>query len=291
MSNSNYTKQIISDYVVLDTETTGLSIYYDEIIEIGLVKVRNDDIVETYSQLIKPKSPINSFITKLTGITNEMVEGMPSIADVKNQVLEFIGDDIIVGHKTSFDLAFLRSGFDVALNNKYMDTLQFSLKLFPEFKDHKLITMVRELGLQNNEHRALADCISTKGLYDSIKATMLDKNLKIESLWRKTKIKDFVATTTKFDEEGPFYQRHVVFTGTLKKMPRSKAQQLVVDVGGILDNNITKHTNFLVLGSTDYNPNLKGKKSSKHLKAEKYILKGQDLVIIDEFTFYDLLDS
>ena len=73
MANKNYIKKIIDDYCVLDTETTGLSAYYDEIIEIGILRVRNNEIVDQDSQLIHPESPIDSFITSLTGITNEMV--------------------------------------------------------------------------------------------------------------------------------------------------------------------------------------------------------------------------
>ena len=63
MRETNYTRQIIDDYCVLDTETTGLSAYYDEIIEIGIIRVRNNHIVDKYSQLIKPEYEINEFIT------------------------------------------------------------------------------------------------------------------------------------------------------------------------------------------------------------------------------------
>lgn len=150
MANKNYIKRIIDDYCVLDTETTGLSAYYDEIIEIGILKIRNNEIVDRYSQLIKPESPIDSFITSLTGITNEMVEGMPTINDVKNETLTFIGEDIIVGHNTSFDMRFLSEGFKQPVNNYYMDTMQFARKVYPELKHHRLSDLVEYLGLHNN---------------------------------------------------------------------------------------------------------------------------------------------
>lgn len=137
-SNSNYTKQLIDDYCVLDTETTGLSAYYDEIIEIGILRVRNNEIVDRYDQLIKPNFDIDDFITALTGITNDMLEGMPSIDSVKTDVLSFIGDDIILGHNTSFDMRFLNEGFKEQLSNQYMDTMQFARKLYPELKHHRL---------------------------------------------------------------------------------------------------------------------------------------------------------
>lgn len=298
-SNSNYTKQLIDDYCVLDTETTGLSAYYDEIIEIGILRVRNNEIVDRYDQLIKPNFDIYDFITALTGITNEMLESMPSIADVKTAVLSFIGEDIILGHSTSFDMRFLNEGFKEQLSNQYMDTMQFARKLYPELKHHRLSDLTDYLGLHNNEHRALADCIATKELYDAVKTRMAEKNLVIEDLWpvsgshggKWIDIKAIKPDEVVVDKDGFFYNRHVVFTGKLEKMLRKDAQQIVVNLGGVLDNSVTKQTNYLILGDNDYNAILKGEKSSKHKKAEKLKLEGQDIEIIDESTFYDLINE
>ena len=102
-----------------------------------------------------------------------MVEGMPTINDVKNETLTFIGEDIIVGHNTSFDMRFLSEGFKQPINYYYMDTMQFARKVYPELKHHRLSDLTEYLGLHNNEHRSIADCIATKELYDSIKTTMV----------------------------------------------------------------------------------------------------------------------
>ena len=298
MANKNYTKQIINDYCVLDTETTGLSSYYNEIIEIGILKVRDNKIVDRYSQLIKPDYEIDPFITSLTGITNEMVKDMPAINFVMSDVLSFIGGDVIIGHNTSFDIRFLNAGFNIELDNKYMDTMQFAKKLFPELNHHRLSDLTSYLGLSNNEHRSIADCIATKELYDSIKDTMDKRGLEIQDLWVKSNhggngidIKSIHPTEVEIDEDNFFFNRHVVFTGKLEKMIRKDAMQIVVNLGGILDKSVTKSTNYLILGNNDYNAILKGEKSSKHKKAEKLKLEGQDIEIIDEFTFYDLIES
>lgn len=298
MPNKNYTKQIIDDYCVLDTETTGLSAYYDEVIEIGILWVRDNSVVDQYSQLVQPEHEIDPFITALTGITSEMVAGMPSILDVKEEVLDFIGDDIILGHNTSFDMRFLYEGFEEEFDNKYMDTMQFARKVYPELVHHRLPDLAEYLGLSNNAHRSIADCIVTKELYDAIKLTMSEENLRIEDLWIKSSghskgidISSITPTAVEIDEDGFFYGRHVVFTGKLERMVRQDAMQLVVNLGGILDNSVTKHTNYLILGNNDYNAILKGEKSSKHKKAEKLKLEGNDIEIIDEFTFYDLLNE
>lgn len=291
MNNTNYTQRIIDDYCVLDTETTGLSAYYDEVIEIGILRVRKNQIVKQYSQLIHPEYSIDPFITKLTGITNDMVAGMPSILDVKDTVIDFLGDDVILGHNTSFDIKFLNEGFGRQLNNPYMDTMQFARKIYPELKHHRLSDLTAYLALSNNEHRALADCIATKELYDAIKNTMANRHLGIDDLWKNKKIKNIVPTCANIDEDGFFFGRHVVFTGKLEKMVRQDAMQMVVNRGGILDQNVTKNTNYLILGNNDYNAILHGNKSSKHRKAEKLKLEGNDIEIIDELTFYDLLNE
>lgn len=300
MGTTNYTKKIIDNYCVLDTETTGLSAYYDEVIEIGILRVRGGSVVDQYSQLIRPKYPIDEFITELTGITNEMVAEMPSITEVKGAVLSFVGDDVIVGHNTSFDIRFLNAGFGEEIENEYMDTMQFARKVYPELGHHRLSDLAEYIGLSNNAHRAIADCITTHELYEAIKKTMVEKGLRIEDLWVRHKgsrhskgidISAIPLTTVEIDEDGFFYGRHVIFTGKLEKMLRKDAMQIIVNLGGILDNSVTKNTNYLILGNNDYNAILHGEKSSKHKKAEQLKLKGNDIEIIDEFTFYDILSN
>ena len=294
MANKNYIRKIISDYCVLDVETTGLSAYYDEIIEIGILKVRNDNIVEKYSQLIKPKYPIDSFITDLTGIRNDMLENMPSLISVKDDVLSFIGDDILIGHNTAFDIRFLNAGFSIELKNKYIDTMQFARKLFTSLKHHRLSDLSLFLNLSNNEHRSLSDCITTKELYDAIKFNMNDRSLCVQDLWFKERRKDIDIKSihkTVFDinEDNFFFNRYVAFSGKLEKMTRKEAMQIIVNLGGILDRSVKSTTNYLILGDTDYNGILNGEKSTKHKKFEELKLKGQDIEIIDECTFYDLI--
>lgn len=182
MRKTNYTRQIVDDYCVLDTETTGF-MTYDEVIEIGALRVRNNEVVAQYSQLVKPEYEIGSSITGLTGITNEMLANMPSILDVKEDVLSFLGNDVIVGHNIgNFDMRFLKKGFETEIDNQYVDTLQFAKKLYRNLPSHSLADIAKVLNLTQNKHRALADCFTTKELYDSIKGTMTERGLKIENL-------------------------------------------------------------------------------------------------------------
>ena len=74
-------------------------------------------------------------------------------------------------------------------------------------------------------------------------------------------------------------------------MLRKDAMQIIVNLVGILDSGVINKTNYLTLGDNDYNAILKGEKSSKHKKAEKLKLEGNDIDIIDELTFYDLINQ
>ena len=87
------------NYTVIDIETTGLSPTMNEIIQLSALKIKNDKIVDSFTSFVKPNGRISSFISSLTGITNDMVSAAPQIKDVLNDYVDFIGKDIIVGQK------------------------------------------------------------------------------------------------------------------------------------------------------------------------------------------------
>ena len=292
-----YVRKIIDNYCVLDLETTGLSPNYDSIIEIGIIKVKENKIIDKYNSLINPGFLINEYITSITGITNEMLKGKPKIIDLKKEVLNFIGNDVLVGHNISFDVSFLQKGFNEELKNQYSDTLQFCRTRFKELSHHRLTDMSNYLEISRNEHRSMSDCLCTKELYDFIKEKMKNNGLEINDIFAKRNyssknidIHAIKPDNIEIDEDNFFYNKHCVFTGKLEKMIRKDAMQLVVNVGGILDNSVTKKTNYLILGNNDYCSSIKDGKSSKHKKVEKYKLEGQDIEIIDEETFYNLFN-
>lgn len=162
-SNTNY-----NEYVVFDIETTGLSSINDMITEIGAIKVRDGNVVETFSQLINPERPISEFITNLTGITNEMVTDKPKINQVINSFNEFIGSSVLVAHNATFDIGFIREQMrlvNLELENPILDTLELARTIFPTLKNHKLDTLAKHLDVNlENHHRALDDAQATKDI-------------------------------------------------------------------------------------------------------------------------------
>ena len=198
-----YVRKLVDNYCVLDLETSGLSFDFCEIIEIGILKIRNNKVVDKYSQLVKPIEPIDEFITELTGITQEMLDDKPTLKEIKKQIISFIGDDLIVGHNTYFDKNFLEIGLNEELQNEYTDTLQFSRKIYPELSHHRLKDLVEYLNLSSNDHRALSDCITTKELYDYIKHYMKENDIEIKDIFyqkKKISIDDIKQTSENIDE-------------------------------------------------------------------------------------------
>lgn len=285
----------LKDYTVIDIETTGLDARFDEIIELGAVRYRNDSEVARFQSLVKPDGRIPGFITELTGITNEMVSNSPSIKDVLPEFFQFVGSDALLGHNVNFDINFIYDYTNYCglppFSNNYTDTMYLSRRLFKEERSHKLVDVCSRLNIpQPEEHRVIADCIRTHLCYQSIKQHCMDTNISISN-YCETHAKHIAAQTNVFNEDGPIYQKVFAFTGTLEQMTRKEAMQAVVNCGGFIGDGVTKKTNFLVLGNNDYCKALKEGKSNKQKKAEKMQLDGFDIVTISEQVFYDMLQD
>lgn len=298
MERPNKGKSLIdfpSDYIVLDLETTGFDTRYDKIIEICMLEVKDNIIVSTFNKLINPGIEIDEYVQELTGITNEMLKDAPSISDLSNEILEILGNNIIIGHNISFDVNFLYDNLDGKVTNDVIDTLRISRKLLPDLNHHRLIDLVNYYNISKNGfHRAKLDCDYTFALYNIFKENISDKEAFINSFNKishnKLHASDIISVNTEFDEEHPFFGKNFVFTGTLDTCKRSDAMQLVVDKGGNCQDNITKHTNYLVLGNNDYCSSIKDGKSNKQKKAEQLLLSGADISIISENVFFDMLN-
>ncbi len=167
---THYSSEIKYDeFVVFDIETTGLTPHVDTIIEIGAVKIRNGQIVERFNELIDPKRSVSEFTTKLTGITNSMLEGKEELTCVLPKFMNFVGDAVVVAHNAGFDTGFIRyycSEMNLSFKNPVMDTLALFRRLYPEWKNHKLDTACKQLNVSlENHHRAVDDANATAEVF------------------------------------------------------------------------------------------------------------------------------
>ncbi len=152
--------------VALDLETTGLDPSTDAIIEIGAVRFNGSRVEEEWSTLINPNRPISSFITQLTGISNDMVRNAPPIQAVIQEFADFVGDAPILGQNIPFDLSFLNR-YHILLDNESIDTYEMASVLLPSAGRYNLSALGQRLGiiLPGNAHRALYDAQLTRAVF------------------------------------------------------------------------------------------------------------------------------
>lgn len=295
-------KSIISNptnYVIIDIETTGLDPEYCEIIELAAIKYENNKEIARFHSLVKPDYEIDSFITSLTGITNEMVKNSPKLSEVILDFYNFLKDEILIGHCVYFDINFIYDALEkenIILSNDYINIMRFSNKILPQLENQKLNTISSHYNVTLPNHRALTDCVATNECYQKLLQDINTKYSTFEEFrkafsYKSTRAKDITTTTTVFNEDHPLYNKTCVFTDTLKHFVRKDAMQLVVNLGGFCKDNVTKDTNYLILGNLEYSSNVKDGKSNKLKKAETYILDGKELEIISENVFLDLLSE
>lgn len=291
-----------TEYVMIDTETTGFSSKYDSMLELSAVKVRNGEILDEFHSFVAYNDYIPEFITELTGITNDMLAGAPPEHEAAMRFKEFIGDSVIVGFNTRFDIGFVDEAlsytYGITLDNSYVDVLRYARKLYPDLEHHRLKDMADLFHIERDkEHRSSHDCLTTIKVFEELRKVAIERNGSIEEFLKSIKYvhkkldaRTLSATNEDFDITHPLYNKSCVFTGTLERMQRKEAMQAVLDVGGKVENQVTNKTNYLILGNNDYCSSIKDGKSSKQKKAESLMLKGNDISIIPESVFYEMLD-
>lgn len=153
------------EFVVFDLETTGFSPAANEIIEIGAVRVKGRKILEEFHSFVKPVEDIPQNITVLTDITNEMVADADPADIVVPKFIEFAGDAVMVAHNSAFDMSFMKmnaSRLGIPFENRDVDTLYLSRVLLPELKRHRLDSLAKHFGInQEHHHRADDDARTT----------------------------------------------------------------------------------------------------------------------------------
>ena len=157
------------NYVVFDLETTGLKPEQAEIIEIGAVRIENGQEVDSFCTFVNDGTIIPSNITKLTGITNEMIADAPPLRDVLTRFAAFCEGCILVGHNSDFDMGFLHyhgAKFGFPFETDYADTLMLSRYLMHDLVNHKLDTVCEALNVTlTDHHRAVDDAKATADVF------------------------------------------------------------------------------------------------------------------------------
>lgn len=281
----------IDSYTVIDLETTSKYTSYAEIIELAAVRVRNSEIVDKYSTLIKPSAKVSSVITAITGITNEMLENTPKIEDKIQEYLDFIGDDIILGHNiASFDSTIL---YDLCeklnlktFNNDILDTLRYSNYCNIDVPNHKLRTISEYFGIEHDAHRALNDCIANFEVYEKLKEHFTGNiilTVSGESRKERTSIESLTVKPCYSDLNG----KNIVLTGEFACGQRKDLKSYFEKSGASVKSGVSSKTDYLIIGAFG-SPDWKfGDYGDKVAKAQELQLKGKPIEIIQEEEFFE----
>ena len=179
-----YNEDFDAETIVFDIETTGLSVQNCKITEIGAVKIKNGEIVDTFNTFVNPEVPIPAEIVELTSITDEMVADAPKINEALRAFFDFVGGDrkLLVAHNASFDTGFIRYAAEqcgMPFNNPYLDTVALSRYINPTLKKHKLDVLAEHYGLGDfNHHRACDDAAMLAAIYFKMIKSMKEQDIK-----------------------------------------------------------------------------------------------------------------
>jgi DNA polymerase-3 subunit epsilon len=307
------------DFITIDFETATKD--RDSPCEIGLTFVKNREIVETKSWLIKPRySQFDFFNTLIHGIAPEHVADKPEFNELWVEIKPLIENQLLIAHNAAFDISVLRKTLDAYQISypklTYACSYIFSKKVWTGLSGYDLKTLCSVNKIDLKHHRAGNDSRATAEL--AIKAFELKEVTSVNDFYKKLNIitgelydggyrpsetrrkediyfsesttteqtdKKITGDPTKHNPESLFYGKTVVFTGVLSSMPRTLAQQIILDIGGKIGNGVTKDTDYLVVGHQDYRIVGEDGMSGKQEKAIKLIEKGSALEVISEDAF------
>lgn len=163
---------MLRSYIAFDIETTGLSPAENEIIEIGALKVREGKVCERFAEFIKPNVSIPASITRLTGISNEMVDAARRREQVIPDFLQFCGDDVLIGHNILFDYSFVKinaKALGYSFEKQGIDTLKIARVVHKDLPSRSLGVLCEHYQIKNPAaHRAYHDALATAKLYQTL---------------------------------------------------------------------------------------------------------------------------
>ena len=284
----------ISDYTMLDIETTGLNPYRDHVTELGAVKVRTNQVVDEFSKLVVyPRSNhVPHFITKLNGITEEMLldEGKP-IKEAMTAFRTFIGNDIIIGYNVNFDLNFL---YDLTqkfhlpkLSNDYVDVLRLARVYYPQ-QHNRLLDCIQRAGIaQVEEHHGLADSLDTKKVYDDFREHFTPELL--QEAQGKLKNIDLLQDELEVWELGfrnPVNNKNIAFAPEIE-MNSAEAAQMVNNMNGVAQTGVKADTDYLIMSDNGFF----SKSNPETLKAKEFNHAGSKIKRLSESYFLNMLDE
>ena len=306
------------DFVAIDLETANFQ--RSSICEFGLAVVRDSKIVCSKSWLIRPKNNIyNQINISVHGITPNMTDSCPSFTDVWPEISQYLEGQLVVSHNTAFDMYALRDALDTANisypNFRHMCSLRLSRKIF-ESRSYGIEALTRLLNIDmGTHHRAGDDACSCANIFiKAIEASGLTLDELQENYGcgefisgidifvpqrigdvyhphKQTCLKTNIPPSSSISKDNFFAGKSLCITGTLTCGQRSDILQYIEEIGGLPTNTVTKKTDVLIVGMKDYRVVNDTGMSGKQRKANELRDNGQNIEILSEKEFLELLNE
>lgn len=279
----------VHDYCVVDTETTGLSKDSDKLVEVAIIKYKNDEIIDEYVSLVNPEKSISAQASAINGIKNADVANAPKYAEIAPRIAEMLADTVVIGHNVTFDLAFISSMLEEQGQNlsiRCIDTLALARDVIPGMPDYKLQTLLAQLSIDpGSAHRADSDALATAELFRYCRDTLSNAAREARMQQQAERKRQDTLRREKF-ARSPLLDTSFVFTGDFD-IEREDIEQMARDVGAVVRGSISSKTDYVVVGDlAGY-----GGSTQKSRDAEEVIRKGGKLKKITEAEFAAMIEE
>lgn len=279
-------------YIALDVETANPNL--SSICQIGMVKFKDGECIERFETLVNPESFFDSFNVYIHGIGEVDVSSSPKFPDIYASIVDFLGGDIIVSH-SGFDKSALSQvckKYDLPFpNNEWLDSTKVARRVwdFCRDKGYGLRKLCKKFKIPLKHHNAYSDAYAT-GLI--INKAISDSGMSISDLIKRTNkpIVYYESTVINPNPDGHLAGEGVVFTGTLS-VTRGVAEGIAAQAGCKIHKTVRSDTTILVVGDVDLSKLGGFEKSSKQRKAEDLVAKGNDIRIISENDFNNMIGN
>lgn len=305
------------NYVTVDIESANE--WHTSICAIAIVCYENGLETESYSTYVyQPENHFSDFCTGIHGITYKDVEDAPHFDEITDKISALFSDKIVFAHNAAYDIPHILTEYarseSLYPTFNYACSLNIARRAIKGMPNYRLDTLCENFSIDLDHHNALSDARACGEL-----VIQISKALSVESIdeifttikyhkgsispdtYEKAhsirirsasvqykKIAESMEINKDADPHNYFYEKIILFTGALN-ITRKEAMQLVADRGGVPTAGMKKSVNILVVGRDDYGNFKEGGKSSKMIKAEKYISQGADMEIISEEDFFEHL--
>jgi DNA polymerase-3 subunit epsilon len=284
------------EFVAIDVETANADMA--SICQIGLAKFKDGKLTEEWSSLVDPEDYFHFINIDIHGITEKDVVNAPKFSEVVGDLSDFLSGSICVSH-TRFDRLSVGRALEKyslkPIETIWLDSARVARRAWEQcaWKGYNLSNVCKIIGYKFKHHDALEDAkASGQVILAAVEKTGLDIEAWLKRVHQPIDPKNSpcgAAINREGNPEGELTGEVLVFTGALE-IPRREAANLAANVGCTVASGVTKKTTLLVVGDQDITKLADKTKSSKHLKAEQLIKKGQQIRIIKESDFKELVN-